>query len=162
MKDVKVIDEFLTKKEMKEVWEFINNMSWTTQFSFPGKSVISFLKSDVTDVEYFNSYLFNRIKDILNIDVKLNTVYFNGQWNGHEGCFHIDHCDVTSLIYLSRYEPHWGGFTQTFLSDDKEVIVSPHQGRMMSFPGNCPHKGYSFSYQDCPIRISLAYKMNYQ
>ena len=161
MEEIKVIDKFLTEKEMEEVWEFINNMSWTTQHSIPGESTIDFLESDVTGVEYFNSYLFNRIKDVLNIDVKLDRVYFNGQWNGREGDFHVDQCDVTALIYLSYYEPHWGGFTQILLPNGKEEIISPQQGRLMSFPSKCLHKGYSFVYQECPMRISLAYKMKY-
>ena len=146
---------------MEEVWDFIKNMSWTTQHSILGESTIDFLESDVTNVEYFNSYLFNRIKDILNIDAKLDRVYFNGQWNGREGDFHIDPCDITALIYLSYYEPHWGGFTQILLPNGKEEIISPQQGRLMSFPGKYLHKGYSFVYQECPMRISLAYKMNF-
>ena len=161
MEEIKVIDKFLTEKEMEEVWDFIKNMSWTTQHSILGESTIDFLESDVTNVEYFNSYLFNRIKDILNIDAKLDRVYFNGQWNGREGDFHIDPCDITALIYLSYYEPHWGGFTQILLPNGKEEIISPQQGRLMSFPGKYLHKGYSFVYQECPMRISLAYKMNF-
>jgi hypothetical protein len=162
MQEIEVIDEFLAQKEMEDIWNYIHNMSWTIQKSNSDISIIDFLECDVSNVEYFNSYLFERVKDSLNIDVKLQRVYFNGQWHGREGDFHTDGCDVTSLIYLSQYQPQWGGFTQVFLSDGREVVVSPYQGRMMTFPGNCPHKGYSFSYQECPMRISLAYKMYLQ
>ena len=161
MQEVKVVNEFLTEKDLKDIWDYIYDMSWSTHRSVSGVSVIEFLDSDVSDVEYFNSYLFERIKDSLGVNVKLDRVYFNGQWHGREGDLHIDDCDITTLLYLSPYQPQWGGFTQILLFDGKEVIVSPYQGRMMSFPGNCPHKGYSFAYQECPMRISLAYKMNY-
>ena len=159
MQEVKVIDRFLTQKEMECVWDYINSMSWTIQRSVSNESVIDFLDSDVSDVEYFNSYLFKRVKDALDIDVKLQRVYFNGQWHGRDGDLHTDGCDVTALIYVSEYLPQWGGFTQVFLDDGREVVISPQQGRIMSFPGNCLHKGYSFAYQECPMRISLAYKM---
>lgn len=160
MQEVKIIDKFLTNLEMNNIWNVISNMSWKMQTSIVNKSGLDFLTSDVSDLEYFNSYLFNRIKKSLGIDVKLDRVYFNGQWHGREGEIHEDGCDVTALIYVSEYQSHWGGFTQVFLPN-KEVIISPQQGRLMSFPGHCAHKGYSFSYQECPMRISLAYKMFY-
>ena len=31
----------------------------------------------------------------------------------------------------------------------------------MIFPGNIPHKAYSFAYQTCPLRVTLAFKINY-
>jgi len=162
MQEVKVIDKFLTEEELSIISSYTDRMAWTMQVSRPEDmdgSGIDFLYSDVNRVEYFNSYLFQRVKDYLETDVELDRVYFNGQWNGREGEMHIDACDITVLIYTSKYQPKWGGFTQIFLDDDKEVVVSPQRGRMVIFPSNCFHKAYSFAYQTCPMRISLTYKL---
>ena len=40
-----------------------------------------------------------------------------------------------------------------------EEIIAPITGRMIAFDGMTPHKGFSFSRQTCPKRISLAYKL---
>ena len=159
MKEVKIVDNFLTQEEFSNIWNYIQSMTWEKQTSEGKKSIIDFLSSDVSNVEYFNHYLFEKVRDTLGINVELSRVYFNGQWHGREGDLHTDGCDITSLIYLSQYRPEWGGFTQLFLDNDEEVIVSPHEGRMICFPGMCLHKGYSYAYQTCPMRISLAYKM---
>ena len=158
MQEVKVVDNFLTQEEFSDIWDYIRNVFWTRQNSFK-ESESDFLFSDLSKIEYFNSYLFGRVKNTLDNNLKLQRVYLNGQWHSREGDLHTDGCDITSLIYLSQYRPEWGGFTQLFLDNDEEVIVSPHEGRMICFPGMCLHKGYSYAYQTCPMRISLAYKM---
>ena len=85
----------------------------------------------------------------------IGRVYFNGQSYGQDGSFHVDNCDKTVLIYVSPYEWEWGGFTQV-----GEEIIAPITGRMIAFDGMTLHKGFSFSRQTCPMRISLAYKLN--
>ena len=159
--EVSVTNNFLTLEELSQTWEYIRDVSWVIQKSESGNdSHLEFLYSDLSSESFFTSYIFDKIKEVAGTDMTLDRVYLNGQWHNREGGLHKDGCDVTSLIYLSDYQPHWGGFTQIFLDDGREVVVSPQQGRMILFPGNCLHKGYSFSYQECSLRVSLAYKMN--
>ena len=98
--------------------------------------------------------IFNKIVNKIG-EHSLERIYFNGQSYGMDGSFHIDNCDKTVLIYVSHYDWEWGGFTQI-----GEEIIAPITGRMIVFNGMTPHKAFSFSRQICPMRISLAYKLN--
>ena len=102
---------------------------------------------------YFYKRLFKKIKKKIG-KYSAGRVYFNGQSYGQDGAFHVDNCDKTVLIYVSPYDWEWGGFTQV-----GEEIIAPITGRMIAFNGMTPHKGFSFSRQTCPMRISLAYKL---
>ena len=101
----------------------------------------------------FYKQLFEKIKKEIGKHSPIR-VYFNGQSYGMDGSFHVDNCDKTVLIYVSPYDWEWGGFTQV-----GEEIIAPITGRMIAFDGMTPHKGFSFSRQTCPMRISLAYKL---
>ncbi len=117
-----------------------------------------FLMLDVCDREFFRDYLFNKIKDSLDISSELQRVYFNLQWPGRHGKLHKDGCDLTALLFVSPWDPDWGGFTQIMLPSNQITVIPPIQNRLICFPGNFPHKGYAFS-GNAPKRISLAFKM---
>lgn len=157
MEEIRIIDDFLTDEEYWKVNCDVDEFAWTIQKSKQGS--LEFLMKDVSDSEYYSETLFDRVKEKLNIDVSLQRVYFNGQFSGRDGTLHRDGCDLTALIYVSEYNPNWGGFTQILHSNNEQDIVAPVQGRLLLFPGNTLHKGYSYCYQNCPMRITLAYKM---
>ena len=160
MQEVKVIDNFLSEEEHVDISNYVNGIRWTMQVSNTNTPGLHFLYGDVCNVDYFNTHLFRGVKSATGMNVKVSQVYFNGQWPGREGEFHRDPCDLTALIYVSKCKPQWGGFTQILLDDGREVVVSPKERRMIIFPGKCLHKGYAFSYQSCPMRVSLAYKLD--
>ena len=60
---------------------------------------------------------------------------------------------------MSPYEYGWGGFTE-IMTEPQPTLVHPIQNRLVIFPGNIYHKAYSFAYQDCPLRVTLAFKIN--
>jgi hypothetical protein len=158
---IKVFENVFTQDDFNSVYLYSQTISsWNTQAS-SGSSLTEFLYHEVTDIPFFNSYLFGKIGTYLDEDYSIQRIYFNGQWSGRNGDFHVDRTSITVLIYVSKYQFGWGGFTEFLLPDNKQVIVSPIQNRMIYFPGNIKHKAYSFSYQDCPMRISLAYKLQY-
>ncbi len=157
MKGIKIINDFLNDEEYWKINCDVDEFAWVLQKSKQGS--LQFLMKDVSDNEYYSEKLFDRLKKELDIDVSLQRVYFNGQFSGRDGTLHTDGCDLTALIYISDYDPNWGGFTQILHSTYEQDIVAPVQGRLLLFPGNTPHKGYSYCYQDCPMRISLAYKL---
>ena len=158
MEGIKIVDDFLTDEEYWKINCDANDFAWVTQKTKQGS--LEFLMKDVSNDEYYSEKLFDRLKKKLDVDVSLLRVYFNGQFSGRDGTLHRDGCDITALIYISEYDPEWGGFTQILHPDDKQDIVAPVQGRLLLFPGNTLHKGYSYCYQTCPMRISLAYKIN--
>ena len=155
---IKIFEDFLSKEDIDLVYNYSKRIkSWNIQTS-TRNSFQEFLYHEVTSDEYFNLYLCEKVKEKLEFNYELERIYFNGQWFARNGDFHTDDTSVTVLIYISKYQFGWGGFTEFILSDNENLIISPIQNRMICFPGNIMHKAYSFAYQDCPMRVSLAYK----
>jgi hypothetical protein len=156
---INVVDNFLSHKEFEKICSVIPNSKWKIQVSMP-QSKNEFLMLDVTEDKFFSETLNKKIQDHFSLSLNLDRVYFNGQWPGRDGDFHVDGCKKTALIYISDYNITWGGFTHLYNSQEDECIISPHKNRLVIFPGNIPHKGYSFANQNCPMRISLAFKLS--
>jgi len=159
--DIKIVDNFLDKIDFKKVNESYFNKKWEMQQSSSRPPYgLDFLIHQVSSEKFFDNYLFNKIKQHLEGEYEIERIYFNGQWPGREGAFHSDNCDITALLYVSPYEYGWGGFTEILTSStEPPTLVHPLQNRLLLFPGRIVHKGYSFSYQSCPLRVSLAYKL---
>ena len=146
---------FLSLEENEDKWRLDHKSSSKIKNSNEFGQLI------VSDISYFNEYLFNKIKKYLNINqCEIERIYFNGQLPHKHGHFHTDGCDFTVLIYVSKYDQEWGGFTQIKIPEEGYKFITPIQKRMVLFPGNWIHKGFSYSYDFCPMRLSLAYKLN--
>ena len=159
--EVKIVEDFLESSDFDKVTERLQYpASWRMQSSDGEDGSQQFLYLDVSEEKYFNTYIFKQIKKHLDGEYKLERIYFNGQWSGREGRLHNDQCDRTVLFYVSEYQYGWGGFTEIMTSVSQPTIIHPLQNRLLIFPGKILHKGYSFSYQKCPMRISLAFKLN--
>ena len=159
---IKIVDNFLDPIDFRKVVERTKYpAAWTAQCSNPHleDSSQEFLELNVSEEKFFNTTIFNQIKKHLKGEYKLNRVYFNGQWTGREGYMHDDNCDITALLYVSDYEYGWGGFTE-IMTSPKPTVIHPLLNRLVFFPGRTFHKGYSFAYQRCPMRVSLAFKLN--
>ena len=167
---IQVFNNFLTEKETQNLYDYAySSKNWQFQTSSGKTNLTStpFLYLNIAKEEtFFHKTIFERIKKLINETVLLHRVYINGQSPGCNGTFHIDGCDKTVLIYLSPYDIEWGGFTEFILNengDHPEIkCVAPFTSSMVIFDGNISHKAYSFSYQHCPIRYSLAYKLNFK
>tara|TARA_Y100000004_G_scaffold68295_1_gene76625 strand:+ start:228 stop:767 length:540 start_codon:yes stop_codon:yes gene_type:complete len=173
---IQVFDNFLTGEETEKAYEYANNSkNWKLQVSSKTHSTktisIPFLYLNVSEKEtFFHKTIFSKIKKIVREKVILQKVYINGQSSGSDGTFHHDECDKTALIYLSPYDIEWGGFTEFIVNTNENnsaknpqiKCVAPFRSSMVVFDSDIPHKGYSFSYQHCPIRYSLAYKLKYR
>ena len=159
--EIKIVDKFLDTIDLKKVAAATNDTEWTFQRSDPRNMKHGiFLMKHMNDDKFFTTYLVDKIKAHLDKDYELKAVYFNAQFPGREGEFHLDGCDVTVLLYVSPYEYGWGGFTEIMTSTKRPTLIHPLQNRLVIFPGRVMHKAYSFSYQTCPSRISLAFKLN--
>ena len=158
--EIKIIDNFLLRKDLEKITN-PTLLNWWMQISNSDSGDgLEFLSSNKTDDQFFNTYLFDKVIEKLNVGFyELERVYYNGQWNGRETDYHRDGCDLTALIYLSPYEYGWGGFTE-IMTEPEPTLVHPIPNRLMIFPGNIPHKAYSFAYQRCPLRVTLAFKIN--
>ena len=162
--EIKIIDNFLDKIDLKRVIDATYKRSWTIQKSYSHvESHLEFLSLDVTDEEFFNKYLFKQIEKHLDKKYDIGRIYFNGQWPGRDGGFHTDDGGDTKmsvLFYVGEYQLGWGGFTEILTSPTEQKVIAPIQNRLVLFPGgDLQHKAYSFSNQSCPMRVSLAYKL---
>lgn len=157
--DLKVVENFLDDTDFQKIYEYSQKIKcWEIQSSTTGFGY-EFLRHDVIEDKYYSEYLFNHIKKFLKEDYQISQIYFNGQWSTREGTLHKDMTKKTVLIYIGKYEFGWRGFTEIVMRDDTQIIVPPIQNRMICFSGDLFHKGYSFSYQHCPMRISLVYRL---
>ena len=154
---VKIFDDFLSISDFKEAVSRIGSGPWYVHKSNE-EDDSSFLANELDHDEFYTKHLFNQVTRLLVGNYELQRVYCNGQSHGREGQLHVDGCDVTALLYLHEYRYGWGGFTEVFT--EPPSIVQPITNRLIIFPGMVKHKGYSFSYQNCPMRLSLAFKLN--
>tara|TARA_R100001082_G_C4313022_1_gene137649 strand:- start:150 stop:662 length:513 start_codon:yes stop_codon:yes gene_type:complete len=168
MDDIIVIDDFLNEEELTRVGslETYTNDQWKIHGSLPeGREVFpdfqtSFLKKDLMDTEYYTSYLFNKIKKRFNQDYKLVNVYLNGHESLRHGSFHRDDdADRTVILYITPWEPAWGGFTHFIKSDKEHSVIAPVLGRLVNFQSKLVHKAYAYCNSNCPIRITAAFKL---
>ena len=168
MDDIIVIDDFLNEEELITVTtaSTYTNNKWNIHGSAPvGKESLpdfqtSFLKKQLMDTEYYTSYLFNKIKKLFNYDYKLVNVYLNGHEALRNGSFHIDNdADRTVILYITPWEPAWGGFTHFIRSDKEHVVIAPLLGRLVNFQSNLIHKAYAYCNSNCPMRITAAFKL---
>ena len=171
MDDIIVIDDFLTQEELMKItsrstykndnWTI--HKSWDDSHKHPLKDIdfnTSFLSKKLMDNEYYTSYLFNKIKKFFNYDYKLVDVYLNGHEPLRDGSFHIDgDADRTVILYITPWQAACGGFTHFMKSEKEHSVIAPLWGRMINFNSNIPHKAYSFSNQNCPLRITAAFKL---
>ena len=167
MEDIVIIDDFLNEEELIRIrnidtykdlyWEIHNSNSRlkddVVDFNTP------FLSKILNDNEYYTSYLFNKIKKFFNQDYKLEDVYLNGHEALRNGSFHQDESDRTVLLYITPWEPAWGGFTHFIKSEKEHIIIPPIEGRLVNFRSDIIHKAYAFCNQNCPMRITAAFKL---
>ena len=159
--EIKIVDNFLDKNDFDKVYSSSLEQNWIMQKSNRNKEELTFLMSDITYDPFFSDYLYDKVVEKLDKgDYKLDRVYFNGQWNGREGSLHSDNCDITALIYISSYHYGWGGFTE-IMTEPEPTLIHPIPNRLVIFPGNIYHKAYSLAYQKCPLRVSLAFKIDF-
>ena len=166
MDDIIVVDDFLNQEELTHMGSISSYKDDHWQIHNSGKNVdvfdfyIPFISKQLNDNEYYTSYLFNKIKKTFNYNFKLEKVYLNGHEPLRHGSFHIDNdADRTVILYITPWESAWGGFTQFMISEKDHVIIPPILGRLVNFKSDIIHKAYAFCNQNCPIRITAAFKL---
>ena len=137
--DIKIVDNFLDRIDLKKVQQRLEYPAkWKVQRSDPTKKEhLEFIMLDVSNEEFYNKYLFDKVKQHLDGEYKLDRVYFNGQWSGREGSFHNDLCDITVLFYVSDYEYGWGGFTEVMTAATSPTIIHPVSYTHLTLPTIC-------------------------
>lgn len=164
-------DNFLDQEDFFNLREiaYSDSLRWETQASsrnLSKRTIFDYSEiicegSDcirLSQSKFFIS-LFNLVEDHIKKNCSLGRIYFNRQKPCIDGCLHTDEGDYTALLYVSEYEKEWGGFTQFFYSESKQEYVLPVPNRLVIFDASIQHKGFGFSHNWNPDRISLAFKM---
>jgi hypothetical protein len=174
MDDIVIIDNFLSDEELEKCYsaKTYSDYFWRIQRStvaddssvkdnpYAKDFDVSFLSKNLMDNEYYTSYLFNKIKKTFNQNYKLNDVYLNLHESLRDGAFHTDQdADRTVILYITDWYPAWGGFTHLMKSPMEHNIVAPIPKRLLNFKSDIVHKAYSYCNQNCPGRITVAFKL---
>ena len=169
-----VIENFIDEQDFSDILNILYNH--THEEEFPGWKLTGFSDDNsknkkfwnipLTEYEYFNNYLFEKIKSsikkLFNEDVILDRIYFNGATFGQQGYLHQDYHipeGRTLLIYCNpEWNDEWSGGT-LFETSKGTLTVYPRPARAVYFPGMIPHFSQSLSSDFGDLRVTLAYKL---
>ncbi len=159
MDKIKIFDNFLNYVDHDRVIEYTSRPMW----SFNGGGEFSrFWHMDGLEKEpFFNSYLFNKIKDSLNLKVEVLRIYANGQTACQSGVPHIDDGDITFLYYPTQNWEVWMGGSLNFLDSKNNIFetVQYKENRGCCFPAKILHFANPPERKFNGLRISVAWKL---
>jgi len=171
-----VIENFTDEKDFSDILKILHKH--TCEDKYPGWKLTGFSNErskdkgkkfwylPLKDHEYFNEYLFKKIKNsikrLFNEDVILYDCYFNGATFGQQGYFHQDDnvlAGRTLLIYCNaEWNDEWAGGT-VFETLNGTLTIYPRPERAVYFSGIIPHFSQSLSSDFGDLRVTLAYKL---
>lgn len=175
IQDINQISNFLDDDVYLELLDYVAKITYDEEFpgwKLVGKSNIQspslFWNKDVLDEPLFSEKIFSiskqKIHNLFGENVKLSSVYFNGQTFGQQGYIHPDEFDEsyrTLLMYCNltkEWNKNWGGGT-IFDYGDKTEIVMPNYNSAVYFKSCIFHAAQSMSPLCKELRVSLAYKL---
>ena len=159
MKSVEVFDNFFSEEIHNEIDDLMFRPKWILT---GGEHPSRFWHMDnLEEEEYFNTFLFKKICEKLNVKVKgFNRIYANGQTAGQSGVPHIDDGDLTFLYYPNRcWDLTWQGHLIFIEDDEPNHIVAYKPNRAVLFPGDILHYAQAPDRMFAGLRVSLAYKL---
>ena len=169
---IQTYDDFFDRETFAEIRDIAygDNLRWKTQVANEAYSRNSRFqmgdmireKNDwmvVGEHPFFKETLYNSIQEVLPDTYSTTRIYFNGYKPGVDGCLHVDGVDLTALLYVSDYDKEFGGFTHFYENDLDQMFVPPLPNRLVIFESDILHKGFGYSHQWHPHRITLAFKL---
>ena len=169
---IQTYDDFFDRETFAEIRDIAygDNLRWKTQVANEAYSRNSRFqmgdmireKNDwmvVGEHPFFKETLYNSIQKVLPDTYSTTRIYFNGYKPGVDGCLHVDGVDLTALLYVSDYDKEFGGFTHFYENDLDQMFVPPLPNRLVIFESDILHKGFGYSHQWHPHRITLAFKL---
>ena len=181
---IQVIDNFFTPDIHKKIFELMLRHQW----SFTGGNNFSpfWHMNGLENEDYFSDYLFNIIKNKLDLNVKIRRIYANGQTAGQNGNPHPDVIDsdndITFIYYPNQvwkyalggnlvfFEDNGNGIEyesirRKYITDDSSTSIKIKQvvtympNRAIIFPANIWHQALEPNRSFNGLRVSLAYKL---
>lgn len=153
--DEKDLNEVFKTLMLSDRWGFCGSSS--------KKSPKKFWYMELINNNFFNTYFFDKIKNLLSSDFEIEKLYANGQTFGLDSEWHTDSIEenrYTFLYYANKtWNPTWGG--ETLFCDENRNLeyVYPEPNSAIYFPSNIFHYGRAPS-RECPVlRTTVAYKL---
>lgn len=156
--------DIFSLSEKKEIIEYLKSAHWQYgHISNPKYPNNKFWTMNLKSSEFFNTYIFNKLQNILSKKFLLLDVYFNGQTYGQSGAWHIDSdCvkDYTFLYYANpEWHVSWGGETVFKLPSNQIQYILPSPNSAIFFPATVWHYARETSKDFHDIRTTLAFKL---
>jgi len=163
---IRVFENFLPHDQQLEVLRVLQDPAWVL-----GSAPV--IKGDdppsriwhmnfLEERPLFSETIFAKVQEALGIPVKIQRVYANGQLACQQGHMHLDDGDVTFLYYpLEDWKPEWAGNLLFFKEANVRACVSYAPNRALAFPTNLPHRAEAPSREYNGLRVSVAWKLEY-
>ena len=168
MKDIQIIDNFLSEKELQEALDIIEKTKWVygnhsgKDGEIPTGGI--FWYGLIDENSLFYEVILNKIRNIFKKNFKLLSIHVNGQTYAQDGDFHVDYSKdnaYTCLIYLSdithKNIDDIGGYT-LIKTKNGTVCIEPFLNRLLLFKSNLMHRGLAPSRYSDTLRVSIAFR----
>jgi predicted 2-oxoglutarate/Fe(II)-dependent dioxygenase YbiX len=161
--DIKQIMNFLSVTDFNKI-QLENKNGWKYGHKSNDTGKQKFWQLDLMDDKFYSEYLFQKIVETVQLSLKLDRVYANGQTIGQNGEFHQDSNapnTFTFLLYTNIVDDveTWGGETQ-FVVDEKIISYQPIPNSALLFRSNLFHRGLAPALHERGMRITIAWKMH--
>jgi hypothetical protein len=155
--------DVFSQEDLEKIDEYIISPNWGfghwSNENFPDKI---FWSLNLSNIQYFNDYLFSIITKITNRNWEIDRIYANGQTYGLDGAFHTDSDHGYTFLYYwnKEWNLSWAGNT-IFVDENTNQMESicPRPNSAILFPGNILHYGQSPSRDFYGLRVTIAYKL---
>ena len=169
MEKIIVCDNFLSNDEINKATDILKNGLWKFGHTSEGKNIYEdkFWTMNLTDNEFFSTYLLSVIEKHFSKKFELIRVYANGHTFAQDGHFHIDSDKddyYTFCLYFTHIEDKYietaGGYIYFKLPHvNYKICYEPIYNRGIFFPSNYIHKGTSFTRYVMDMRLGVAWKL---
>jgi Rps23 Pro-64 3,4-dihydroxylase Tpa1-like proline 4-hydroxylase len=161
--NIRRFTNFLTVTEFDKVWSLIQQSTSWTQHGISREGTRRFGFLDLIRESYFSEFLASKIRQVTDMNLRLDRVYANGQVFGQDGSFHQDNTEpdtFTFLVYMNKIDDleNWGGETQFRFYDDQLTVFQPETNSALLFDSTLWHRGLGPSRHVDEMRITIAWK----
>lgn len=153
---------FLSEEHIDYIKSLMYSDNWQYFHNSKHSDLNIFWKMSLTNDEYLNKEVFAVIQSIIDEEVEIERIYFNGHLATGSGKLHTDSNSDDGRTFLIYCNDNWniehGGET-AFITDDGVAIVSPYPFSAVYFQNNIKHLAQPISKDFQDLRVTLAYKL---
>ena len=163
---IKILDNVFNEDEFVSINHHLQEPKWS--FTGGGTNDDGDFKSffwHMNDLEKNNYFLSLYEKLVNHLELKntsIARIYANGQTAGQSGVPHKDDGDLTILYFPTPWKHHYGGHLNFIENNNLKSVIEYKTNRLVVFPAKTIHYASPPERQYDGLRISLAFKVNYE